>query len=88
MFIRPEKYVVRKTSNLDLRHARSIFLQACLRCRVLSVNQGVDFFGRLVLVETGATELRSKTSAEFTSFVSISTGFVAVAKGARTPGNL
>ncbi|XP_030248701.1 uncharacterized protein LOC115566827 isoform X3 [Sparus aurata] len=38
--------------------------KACLRSRVSSVNQGVDFFGRLVLVETGATESRSETTAE------------------------
>ena len=59
-----------------------------MRSRVSSVNQEADFFGHLVLVETGATESRSKISMEFTSFVRLSTGFVKVAKGARTPGTL
>ena len=65
-----------------------LFPFSCRPARVSSANQGVDFFGRLVMVETSATESRSKTSAEFTSFVWFSTGFVAVAKGARTPGSL
>ena len=68
-----------RTSNLDLRHANSIFLQACLRSWVLSVNWGLDFFGRFVLVETGTTELRRETSTELTLLVNFSTGFVTIA---------
>lgn len=49
------------------------------------VNQGVDLFGPLVLVEPGATESRRKISTELTSLVTFPTGSVTVAKGAKTP---
>ena len=77
--ITPRK-IEKKPSNSDFHHARSVFLQASLRSRVSSVNQEVDFLGRLVSVETGATEL----STEFTSLENFSTFFITVIKGAKT----
>ena len=63
-------------------------MQAYLKSRVSSVDQGLDFSGRLVMVETGATELGRGTSTELTSLLKLSTGFVTVAKEVRTPGTL
>lgn len=39
----------------DLHHILYIFLQACLRARVKSIKEGVEFLDRLIYVETGAT---------------------------------
>ncbi len=53
-----------------------VVLQACLRVHVSSVNQGVDLFHRLALVERVATESRRLERATLKSLVQFSTAKV------------